>query len=130
MRQNANSLELTATDLVGFLNCRHLSYLDLAVVDGNLTEPDVWDPMLKLLWERGSAHEAEYVAHLMQAGLDVARIDAADLVTNAEAQTLAATRRGVSIIAELVPIHSANWATDMIGFDRAIWSVAKKCLKL
>jgi uncharacterized protein len=64
MRRSTNSLELTATDLVGFLNCRYLSYLDLAVAEGSLSEPEVWDPLLQLLWERGSAHEAEYVAHL------------------------------------------------------------------
>ena len=52
MRKTAGSLEFTATDLVGFLNCRYLSYLDLAVVQGARSEPFVWDPMLKLLWER------------------------------------------------------------------------------
>ncbi len=99
MRKYPQSLELTATDLVGFLNCRYLSYLDLAVVEGARSEPDAWDPMLKLLWERGSAHEAEYVAHLMQAGLDVARIDPAD-PAGGEAQTLAAMKAGASIIVQ------------------------------
>ena len=44
MRKIAQLLELTATDLVGFLNCRYLSRLDLAVAEGALSEPDVWDP--------------------------------------------------------------------------------------
>ena len=99
MRKTAGSLEFTATDLVGFLNCRYLSYLDLAVAEGARSEPDVWDPMLKLLWERGSAHEAEYVAHLTQAGSDVVRIDPAD-PAGGEAQTLAAMKAGASIIVQ------------------------------
>jgi uncharacterized protein len=99
MRRSTNSLELTATDLVGFLNCRYLSYLDLAVAEGSLSEPEVWDPLLQLLWERGSAHEAEYVAHLTQAGFDVARIDPAD-PGGGDAQTLAAMKAGVSIIVQ------------------------------
>ena len=73
MRKTSTSLELTATDLVGFLNCRHLSYLDLAVAEGALPKPFVWDPMLEILSERGSAHEEAYVQHLIQAGWDVAQ---------------------------------------------------------
>ena len=99
MRQTAQLLELTATDLVGFLNCRYLSHLDLAVAEGSLPKPEVWDPMLKLLWERGSAHEEEYVAHLTQAGLDVVRIDPAGQA-GGEAQTLAAMKAGASIIVQ------------------------------
>jgi predicted RecB family nuclease len=99
MRKNAQSLELTATDLVGFLNCRYLSHLDLAATEGLVPKPDVWDPLLQLLWERGSAHEAEYVAHLTQAGFDVARIDPAS-PTGGEAQTIAAMKSGASIIVQ------------------------------
>jgi uncharacterized protein len=100
MRKTAGSIELTATDLVGFLNCRYLSYLDLEVAKGSRSKPFVWDPMLKLLWERGSAHEAEYVAHLTQAGLDVSRIDAFSASADAEDQTFAAMRTGVAIIVQ------------------------------
>jgi predicted RecB family nuclease len=100
MRKTAGSIELTATDLVGFLNCRYLSYLDLAVVEGVRSEPYVWDPLIKLLWERGSAHEAEYVSHLTQAGYEVVEIDTAGTTACAEAQTLAAMRDGVAIIVQ------------------------------
>ena len=68
-------LELSATDLVGYLNCHHLSGLDRAVAEGSLAKPQIWDPSLPILWERGSAHEAAYVEHLAQAGLDVVRVD-------------------------------------------------------
>ncbi len=100
MRKTAGSLEFTATDLVGFLNCRHLSSLDLAVARGSLTRPEVWDPTLKLLWDRGSAHEEEYVAHLSVAGLDVIKIERTYPTADAESLTLAAMKAGVSIIVQ------------------------------
>jgi uncharacterized protein len=91
---------LTATDLVGFLNCRHLSFLDLAVAEGSLSKPFVWDPLLRLLWERGSVHEAYYVEHLSRTGLDVASIMPTGTAAEAEAQTLATMRAGVPVIVQ------------------------------
>jgi uncharacterized protein len=100
MRKNTDCLELTATDLVGFLNCRHLSFLDLAVVEGSLSKPYIWDPLLRLLWERGSVHEDQYVEHLGCTGLEVASIASGDIAAGAEAQTLAAMKAGVPIIVQ------------------------------
>ena len=64
MKKNGGLFELSATDLVGYLNCRHLSELDRAVAEGTLLKPRVWDPLLQILWERGAAHEQNYVEHL------------------------------------------------------------------
>jgi hypothetical protein len=36
MRKKDDSFELSATDLVGYLNCRHLSDLERAVAEGVL----------------------------------------------------------------------------------------------
>ena len=74
MKKTGTSFELSATDLVGYLNCRHLSDLDRAVAIGSLVKPKVWDPLLQILWERGSIHEQNYVTHLEQSGLEVVRI--------------------------------------------------------
>ena len=68
MKKTGPSFQLSATDLVGYLNCRHLSGLDCAVAEGALAKPKVWDPLLQILWERGSIHEQNYVTHLEQAG--------------------------------------------------------------
>jgi hypothetical protein len=57
MKKNGGLFELSATDLVGYLNCRHLSDLDRAVAEGALLKPKVWDPFLQILWERGALHE-------------------------------------------------------------------------
>jgi hypothetical protein len=55
MKKVADSFELTATDLVGYLYCHHLSSLDRAVAEGALAKPKVWDPLLQILSERGAA---------------------------------------------------------------------------
>ncbi len=70
MKKVADSFELTATDLVGYLYCHHLSSLDRAVAQGALAKPKIWDP----LPERGAAHEQSYVEHLLKAGRDAVRI--------------------------------------------------------
>jgi predicted RecB family nuclease len=100
MRKCDDSFVLSATDLAGYLNCRHLSALERAVAEGNLKKPYVWDPLLKILWERGSIHEKNYVEHLTKAGLEVFRIDGFDVSPEAVAATIAAMRRGVQIIAQ------------------------------
>ncbi len=43
---------LSASDLVGHLNCRYLTALDLAVARGELEKPAVWDPVLDVLAQR------------------------------------------------------------------------------
>lgn len=57
MRKTEHTFQLSASDLVGHLNCRHLTALDRAVAEGALAKPKVWDPLLKIISERGSAHE-------------------------------------------------------------------------
>lgn len=95
MKKVEASFEFSATDLVGYLNCHHLTALDRAVAEGVLPKPKVWDPLLQILWERGAAHEQSYVEHLMKAGLDVVSIDGVEVTNAAVADTLAAMQRGV-----------------------------------
>jgi hypothetical protein len=100
MQKLGSSFELTATDLVGYLNCRHLSELDRAVVEGRIAKPKIFDPLLQILWERGAAHERNYVDHLTRAGLDVVRIDGIGLGEAAISETLAAMQKGAAVIAQ------------------------------
>ena len=57
-------LTLSSGDLVGHLNCRYLTDLDLRVAKGQLTKPKIWDPVLETLAERGAQHERGFVEHL------------------------------------------------------------------
>src|SRR5215471_1327613 len=105
MKKNGGQFELSATDLVGYLNCRHLSDLDRAVAEGALLKPKVWDPFLQILWDRGAAHEQSYVEHLTQAGLEVVRIDGAHITDKAVSETLAAIKEGAQVIAQGALAH-------------------------
>jgi predicted RecB family nuclease len=115
MKQIDDSFELSATDLVGFLNCRHLTALDRAAAQGALAKPKVWDPLLQILLERGAAHEQSYVEHLKAAGLDVVRIDGVEVAREAVAATVAAMRRGVPAIAQAALSHQGwNGRADIL----------------
>ncbi len=95
------TLQLSASDLVGHLNCRHLTNLDVEVADGRLEKPKVWDPFLEILTERGAAHERGYVEHLRSLGWAVTEIEATRGITPAQVeQTLAAMRAGAPVIVQ------------------------------
>lgn len=53
MEKHGDGMLLSASDLVGHLNCDHLTSLDIAVANGTLAKPASWDPLLGLLWDRG-----------------------------------------------------------------------------
>ena len=54
MRMSGSAIELSASDLSGFLSCIHLTALDLAVTQGK-REPPAWvDPVLIVLREARS----------------------------------------------------------------------------
>jgi type III restriction enzyme len=111
VRKEGSSFELSASDLVGYLNCRHLSALERAVAEGAAKRPYVWDPLLKILWERGSIHEQNYVEHLTKAGLEVVRIDGFDVSPEVVAATITAMRRGAQIIVALPKALEAHLAS-------------------
>jgi predicted RecB family nuclease len=105
MKKIGNSFELHATDLVGYLQCRHLTVLDRAVAEGALPKPRIWDPFLQILSERGSAHEQSYVNHLIASGFDVVRIEGRDVSDAVVAETLATMRQGTAVIVQAALLH-------------------------
>ena len=105
MKKIGNRIQLSATDLVGFLNCRYLTNLDRTVADGALPKPASWNPALQVLWERGAAHEAQFVAHLREQGLDVVVIDGVDVTPAAVTETIAAMQAGRSVIVQGALTH-------------------------
>jgi hypothetical protein len=125
MQKIGGSFQLTATDLVGYLNCRHLSELDRAVAEGRITKPKAFDPLLEILWERGAAHERNYVDHLMEAGLDVVRIDGIGLGEAAISETLAAMKKGAAVIVQGALAHQC-WGgrADNPSAD-TLWVIAR-----
>ncbi|MEK6719997.1 MAG: TM0106 family RecB-like putative nuclease [Chloroflexota bacterium] len=96
-------LIVSASDLVGFLECDHLVTLEMERTRGEREKPFRDDPQLELIQKRGYAHEQAYIARLRAEGREVQEIDTGDLKTPeqlraAEAQTLAAMHAGVDVI--------------------------------
>ncbi|HWE45772.1 MAG TPA: TM0106 family RecB-like putative nuclease [Caulobacteraceae bacterium] len=102
-------IRLSATDLVGHLNCRHLTELDRKVAQGELGAPKIWDPSLEALWERGKEHEASYVEHLREAGRDVEAIEGVDATPEAVAATITAMKAGREVIVQAA-LASGRWS--------------------
>lgn len=100
MQKRGASIQLSATDLVGHLNCQHLTGLDLAVATGALAKPQVWDPLLEILWERGARHEQGYVDHLKAQGFAITLIDGVGVDSDAVARTRDAMSAGAEIIVQ------------------------------
>ena len=68
----------SATDLVGYLACEHLTALETAVLHGDLERPIRHDRELDIIRKRGFAHEARYLNELRAAGRAVVTIDRDD----------------------------------------------------
>src|SRR5687768_14653529 len=68
----------SATDLVGFLACEHLTALELAAAAGLVTRPMRADPELDLIAQRGLDHERRYLKDLEAQGRRVTRIATGD----------------------------------------------------
>ncbi len=97
------TLIVSATDLVGYLNCDHLATLELGRAEGRWERPVRFDPEIELMQERGAAHEQAYLERLRAAGRSIHEIQVAELRTPnqlraAEAETLAAMRAGRDVI--------------------------------
>ena len=95
----------SATDLVGFLACEHLTALELAGAARLVRRPIRPDPELDVIQQRGIEHERRFLGDLEAAGRRATRIepdetieDRAARLGRAAAQTAEAIRRGDDVI--------------------------------
>src|ERR1700722_3302601 len=100
MQQVGAKIRFSASDLVGHLDCHHLTALDAAVARGSLSKPKIWDPVLQTLVERGLAHEREYVETLRKSGVSVVEIAGGGINPSQVEQTLVAMRSGADVIVQ------------------------------
>src|SRR2546427_1941003 len=95
-------LFLSATDLVAFLECEHLSALDLRVASGLEVIEQTRTDSTELVARKGSEHEQRYLESLITQQLDVvtipSSIDGAASASEAAAATEAAMRAGADVI--------------------------------
>lgn len=98
MRNTANGLLFSASDLVTFMGCRHATWLDATAARGGTRPPEIDDAHTELLQQRGLEHERAYLQELIAAGLTVETIASEGSVDERAAATLAAMKRGVDIV--------------------------------
>lgn len=109
MKKVSEKLQLSASDLAGHLNCRHLTALDMAVADGALAKPSHWDPLLEILRERGRRHEAAFIDHLRAQGHSVTEIPGIDINADAVKATQEVMAQGEEIIVQAA-LENGRWA--------------------
>jgi uncharacterized protein len=95
----------SATDLVGFLACEHLTNLERAATAGLVRRPTRDDPEIDVVAKRGFAHEQRFLDGLRAAGRQITEIrldgsgapDGHSLRAAAD-ETAAALRRGDEVV--------------------------------
>ncbi len=103
MYKKNDQLILSATDLVNYLGCKHLTELDREVVQKKRKKPDWSSASTVVLRQLGLAHEAAYLRHLNDQGFNVKELDK----STAE-EAIAAMKEGSDIIAQ-ARLTLGNW---------------------
>ncbi len=95
----------SATDLVGYLECEHLTALERAALAGLVERPHIDDPELDVLRRRGEEHEQRYLAVLRAEGRSVVEITRDGSIQDQGAQLRAAaeeTRQAMASGADVI----------------------------
>jgi len=85
----------SASDLNGWLGCRHATFLDLNPPESEEGEPD---PTLELLKKKGLDHEQRHLASLSAGGRNVFLVEPQAPLAERAAQTLQAMKDGADVI--------------------------------
>jgi uncharacterized protein len=105
-------LLFSASDLVKFLACRHLTVLDRERAGGHGEPPPGSDGMLELVGRKGTEHEIAYLDSLRdQFGADLVEITEgpdSSLLEQATAATKGAMARGAPLIYQAA-FRDGNW---------------------
>src|SRR5215212_4635464 len=75
MQHRDGRLAFSPSDLNEFLECEHMTALDLALARGQLRQPHRVDPQGDLIRRKGEEHEAAHLSVLEADGLNIARIE-------------------------------------------------------
>ena len=103
-----DSLVYSATDLVGFLECGHLTSLERAAVYGHLEGPVRSDPVLDRIAQRGQLHEESFLESLLSEGFRVVKLEPdrglprGQRLVKGRDETLEAMRAGADVVYQAV----------------------------
>src|SRR5436190_1984542 len=102
MQRVDGTLIFSPSDLQKFVDCEHLTRLQVRVSDGELTTPSRDDEELELLRRKGMDHERAWLERLRSEGNSIVEIRDRDDWTAAAAATEVAMRSGVDVIYQAV----------------------------
>ena len=94
MQRVDGTLTFSPSDLQEFVDCEHLTRLQVRVSDGELTAPNRDDEELKLLRRKGIDHERAWLERLRSEGKSIVEIPERNDWTSAAEATEAAMRSG------------------------------------
>jgi uncharacterized protein len=109
MQLRDRTIVFSPSDLNDFLECEHLTALELAVARENLTRPRREDPRGDLIRRKGEEHEAAHLAALDAAGHTIARIELDGNWEAAAAATEEAMRDGADVVYQAVLVDPSGW---------------------
>src|SRR3981189_3614370 len=75
MRFSEGNLEISPTDLSGFLACHHKTALDMTVARGLREAPKLNDPYVPILQQRGRQDERRYAEELKGRNLNIINLE-------------------------------------------------------
>ena len=108
MQRSDRGISLSASDLVGHLNCRFLTKLDCEVAFGERDKPLEDSARLEAIRRRGFEHEARYVEHLRNQGLKIEDVGGDRITPETVERTVSLMKQGADIIVQA-------------AFDDRIW---------
>ncbi len=77
MKAENGLLSFSPSDVTAYLECEHLTQLELKVARGEIVKPHVEDAQAQLIRRKGEEHERAYLAQLVADGRDVVTIELA-----------------------------------------------------
>jgi uncharacterized protein len=118
MRTVSSDLYLSPSDLHSYLECPHLTQLDLRALRGEIEVPEgERDATSELIARKGDEHEARYLQSLKDAGREVVEIPDGLEPAEAAALTVEAMRAGAEVIYQGALVEEAvDGAPGWTGF--------------
>jgi predicted RecB family nuclease len=109
MQLRDGSFVFSPSDLNDFLECEHLTALELAAARRERIRPERDDPHGDLIRRKGEEHEAAHLATLEGDGLNVARIELDGDWEAAAAATEQAMRARADVVYQAVLVDPTGW---------------------
>jgi len=85
MKITNEKIQYSASDLINYLGCKHLTDLNRQTALGNINPPEWSNPTLALLQQKGKEHEQAYVEFLKSQKLNVCELGGNSIISTKEA---------------------------------------------